>query len=155
MQLYLVQHGDAVAKEIDPSRPLSDAGRRDVAAIADLLASMKVRPEKIFHSGKVRAVETAELLAAEIAPGMAIEAMDGLGPKDPVEPVTRIAGDWTSDVMLVGHLPFMARLVASLVAANPKLTVASFIPGTVVCIERDGEGHFAIAWMVRPEIAAA
>jgi impB/mucB/samB family len=28
--VYLVQYGDAVPKEVDPDRPLSDTGRRDI-----------------------------------------------------------------------------------------------------------------------------
>ena len=155
MRLYLVQHGDAVPKQTDPRRPLSQAGERDAAAIARLLAAVGVRPERIFHSGKLRAFENAQLLAATLAPGTAIEAMAGLNPNDPVEPVARAVKDWSSDTMLVGHLPFMAKLVASLVAGDPELKVAAFVPGTVVCLERAEEGHLAIAWMVRPEMAAA
>jgi len=155
MRLYLVQHGDAVPKQTDPRRPLSETGRRDIAAIVRLLATVGIRPERIFHSGKLRAFETAKLLATTLAPGAAIEVMTGLNPKDPVEPVARAVEDWTSDTLLVGHLPFMAKLAASLVARNPKLAVTAFVPGTVVCLERDEEGNLAIAWMVRPEIAAA
>src|SRR5688572_29245639 len=37
MRLYLVQHGEAVPEQVDPQRPLSEAGRRDVQAMARLL----------------------------------------------------------------------------------------------------------------------
>lgn len=154
MRLYLMQHGDAVPKQTDPRRPLSETGRRDVAAISRLLAGAGVRPERVFHSGKLRALETAETLAAALGSGITVDAMTGLNPKDPVEPVARAVEDWTADTMLVGHLPFMAKLVASLVAGNPKLAITAFVPGTVVCLERDEEGSLAIAWMARPEIAA-
>ena len=34
MRVYLVQHGDAVPERLDPERPLSAVGRREVHAVA-------------------------------------------------------------------------------------------------------------------------
>jgi phosphohistidine phosphatase len=153
MRLYLVQHGDAVPEQLDPERPLSAAGRREVEAVACLLASKGTRAVRVAHSGKLRARQTAELLAAALAPGMVPEIMTGLNPNDPVEPVARRIADWTSDVMLVGHLPFMGKLVAGLVAGDERKPVAAFVPGTVVCLQQDEAGDWVIALMVRPELA--
>ena len=75
--------------------------------------------------------------------------MTGLNPNDPVEPMART----TSDVMLVGHLPFMGKLVARLVAGDERKPVAAFVPGTVVRLERGDADHWAITWMVRPQLA--
>jgi phosphohistidine phosphatase len=88
MRLYLVQHGDAVPEQDDPQRPLSAMGRRQVDAIARWLASAGVRPERTIHSGKLRAQQTAELLATALGGG--VETVAGLSPNDPVEPA---AGD--------------------------------------------------------------
>ena len=55
MRLYLVQHGDAVPEQLDPERPLSAAGRREVEAVARLLASTGARTVRVAHSGKLRA----------------------------------------------------------------------------------------------------
>jgi phosphohistidine phosphatase len=55
--------------------------------------------------------------------------------------------------MLVGHLPFMGKLVARLVAGDERKPVAAFVPGTVVCLEQGETGHWAVRWMARPEIA--
>jgi phosphohistidine phosphatase len=136
MRLYLVQHGDALPEQTDSERPLSARGRRDVEAVARLLASNAVRAERVAHSGKLRARQTAELLATALGPGVVLEAMAGLNPNDPVEPVTRSIAEWTSDAMLVGHLPFMGTLVAHLVVGDERKLVAAFVPGTVVCLER-------------------
>ena len=64
MRLYLVQHGDALPEQVDPERPLSAEGRRDVEAVARLLASAGTRAVRVAHSGKLRAQQTAEVLAA-------------------------------------------------------------------------------------------
>ena len=153
MRLYLVQHGDAVPEQLDPERPLSAAGRREVEAVARLLAGTGTRAVRVAHSGKLRAQQTAELLATALAPGMVPDIMPGLNPNDPVEPVARTIADWTSDVMLVGHLPFMGKLVARLVAGDERRPVAAFVPGMVVCLEQAEAGDWIIAWMVRPELA--
>src|SRR5918999_3869936 len=146
MRLYLVQHGDAVPEQVHAERPLSAAGRRDVEAVARLLASKGMRAERVAHSGKLRARQTAELLTAALAPGIAPEIMAGLNPNDPVEPLARTISDWTSDMMLVGHLPFMRKLVARLVAGDERTLVAAFVPGTVVSLEQGEAGHWAITW---------
>jgi phosphohistidine phosphatase len=152
MRLHLVQHGDAAPEAADPARPLSARGRREVAAVARLLAAAGVRPARILHSGKLRAADTAALLAAGLAPGLAPEAVTGLNPSDPVEPWVGTIGGWAAEGMLVGHLPFMGRLAARLVAGDERRPVVAFTPGAVACLER-GEGVWAIAWMLRPELA--
>ena len=52
--------------------------------------------------------------------------------------------------MFVGHLPFVGKLVAHLIAGNENIGVVSFTPGTVVCLERDGNDIWSVAWEVRP-----
>lgn len=66
MKLYLVQHGEASAKTVDPERPLTELGRTDVEQLARFLGEAGVRIERVMHSGKLRAVQTAECLAAGI-----------------------------------------------------------------------------------------
>ena len=60
MRLYLVQHGDALAKDLDPQRPLTVKGKRDVARLGEELVRSKLAVERIFHSGKQLAKESAE-----------------------------------------------------------------------------------------------
>ena len=102
MRLYLVQHGDAVPEQVDPQRPLSAAGRREVEAIGRLLASAGVRSTRVVHSGKLRAEQTAELLAMACAPDHGVEASAGLSPNDPVKPVARTIASWPMDTMARG-----------------------------------------------------
>ena len=154
MKLYLVQHAEAVAKDMDADRPLSDTGRADVERLAALLGRHEVAPVRIVHSGKTRARQTAEILAAKLAGTQVIEAAAGLAPGDPVEPWIEEAGGRDEDIMLVGHLPFMGRLVSGLVSRQPSATVVDYRPGSIVCLERDGAGGWVITWMLRPELVA-
>jgi phosphohistidine phosphatase len=106
----------------------------------------------IVHSGKARAKQTAEILAG--ASRGRIEALSGLDPKDPPEPIAREAEDWKDDVMLVGHLPFMGRLASRLVTKSDDRDIVTFRPGSLVCLERTGEGSWTLIWMIRPELLA-
>ena len=153
MRLYLVQHGDSVPEQADPQRPLSAAGRRQVEAIARLLASAGVRPARTAHSGKLRAQQTAELLAKACSPDHGVEAAAGLSPNDPVKPVARMVASLSADTMLVGHLPFMARLAGRLVTGDEHVEVVAFVPGTVLCLEPAADDRWRVVWMVRPGLA--
>ena len=152
MRLYLVQHGEAVSKAIDPDRPLSERGRGDVERVAGLLERAGLQVEQTIHSGKTRARQTAEILAAVLSPDRSPSARSGLDPKDPVTPVMEQIEDFSDDTMLVGHLPFMARLATLLVTEDEERTVVAFQPGSVVCLEKDESDGWRMLWMVRPEL---
>ncbi|MDJ0848388.1 MAG: histidine phosphatase family protein [Myxococcota bacterium] len=61
MRVYLVQHGLAKSKDLDPARPLTDAGRDEAERVARAVAAAGVDPALILHSGKSRAEQTAEI----------------------------------------------------------------------------------------------
>jgi phosphohistidine phosphatase len=152
MRLYLVQHGEAVPEDVDPTRPLSPSGQEDVARMADFLAAAGVGIGKVVHSGKRRAEQTAVMLAAALAPGSTPESRADLNPNDSTDSVAREAAAWDQDVMLIGHLPFMAKLASRLIAGGEDAGVVAFQPGSVLCLERTDQRRWAIAWMMRPEL---
>ena len=150
MKVYLVQHGEPVPKETDPERPLTEKGRADVQKAARFLAMSQVKVPEAWHSGKTRARETAEILAAAVEAEVSKAA--GLAPLDPVSPVRDKIEGRTEDLMLVGHLPFMARLASLLVLDSELQEIVAFRQGGVVCIERSGDGSWRVAWMVVPDL---
>ncbi len=152
MRLYLVQHGEALSKDLDPARPLSEAGTRDVQDLANFLAATGLRVDKVTHSGKRRAEQTAEILAAALALPGALAAEAGLAPNDPVDAFARAAGAWQEDRLVVGHLPFMDRALSLLTAGRDEAGIAAFRPGSIAGLERDAAGGWSLAWMLRPEL---
>jgi phosphohistidine phosphatase len=154
MKLYLVQHGAALAKEVDPARPLSEPGRRDVQAVANFLSGAGIRVERVWHSGKSRAEQTAQLLAKAVLPRGRIEQVGGIGPNDEVAGFVSDADVWEQDTLVVGHLPFLSRLVAWLVAGDPEHELVGFLPGSVVCLERCDVDRWILLWMLRPDLLA-
>ncbi len=152
MKLYLVQHGEALAKEVDADRPLSDRGRQDVELLARFLGGRGIRVSCVLHSGKTRALQTADLLTAVVAPGVAAEPCAGLAPNDPTDTFAQMLPDWRDDTMIIGHLPFMERLVTRLVTGSDEGTTVAYRPGSLVCLEYDANDAWKIAWMLRPEL---
>lgn len=154
MRLYLVQHGKACSKDVDPERPLTPSGRREAGQMAGFLNRAGVQVQRVVHSGKLRAVQTAELLAAGLGCGTSPEARDGIKPNDDPGAIDWERETAQGDVLVTGHLPFLGRLLALLVTGQDEPPLVAYRPGTVVCLERDQEGDWAIAWMVRPELLA-
>ena len=62
------------------------------------------------------------------------------------------SGAWDHDTLVVGHLPFMGRLVAHLVVDDRDRSLVAFRPGSMVCLERNDDGHWVIDCMIRPEL---
>jgi phosphohistidine phosphatase len=152
MKIYLVQHGEACAKEVDPDRPLTDQGKADIERLAAFLKRAGIQVERVIHSGKLRAAQTAERLAHAIAAGVELESCTLINPND--NPKTF---DWQSDsrgrdTLVVGHLPFMARLVSHLLIEDENRLITAWQPGSIVCLQREDAGSWRINWMIRPEL---
>jgi phosphohistidine phosphatase len=152
MRLYLLQHGDAVPEATNRERPLSDKGRLDIKRLARFVGWSAFRAGRILHSGKLRARQSAVLLASEMGEGAAPEEMAGLNPGDPVEPVAAQAAAWQENTLLVAHMPFLGRLAGLLLCGDPERPLAAFQPGSMLCLERDDSGRWSIAWMLRPDL---
>ena len=155
MKLYIVQHGEALSKEVDPERALSEQGTRDVDRLSDWLAGAGVRVGRAVHSGKTRARQSAELLASRLCPGVEATLEPGLAPLDPVEPVAERIEELDHDLLIAGHQPFVGKLASVLLAGADDVVTLGFAPATTVCMERDEAGAWSLAWMVRPELLSA
>lgn len=153
MNVYLVQHAEAMPKEADPDRPLSQRGRRDTQQVAAMAARMGVEVSQIRHSGKLRAQQTAHILGEALSPREGVVAIKGLGPLDEVDPVANDLDVASEPVMLVGHLPFMARLIGELVAGDPDEAVVAVQKAAIVCLS-DTEETWQVRWILTPEMAA-
>jgi len=152
MKLYLVQHGEAVSEEVDIQRPLSSKGRLDVRKVADFLRRARLKVQLIWHSGKVRALQTAEILGEALSIEGSVIMRKGLAPLDPVEEVENELREREEDLMIVGHLPFLGKLVSRLVIGSGSPNLVTFQHGAVVCLERLETKSWYIRWMVIPEL---
>lgn len=147
--LFLVQHGKAKSKDEDPQRPLNLQGRRETERIAELAAKLDLDIQEIRHSGKTRAEETAVIFGRALGLMGQVTAVDGLNPTDDVRPIVdELAGE-KMPIMLVGHLPFMLRLVGQLVHRDPEKSPVEFRNSGIVCLVSDTEG-WKVGWQLNP-----
>lgn len=149
MNLYILQHGEAVAKEIDPERPLSEQGIRDIRILALHMQNMGVQLGNVFHSGKLRAEQSARLVAETISPGIQPLQTEGLNPND--DP-TVIIGDieqMNENILIASHMPFVSRLCSTLLTGKADAEFAS-MPGTLFCLEK-ADSKWRLVYMLRPD----
>jgi phosphohistidine phosphatase len=114
MWLYLVHHGEAVVADLDARRPLSPAGVQAVEQLAEQAASRGVKPAVIWHSGKLRARQTAEAFWRSCNPLAEFVAVRGLQPGDIPQMLRDSVLGESRDVMAVGHMPHLARALSLL-----------------------------------------
>ncbi|MGH9373254.1 MAG: SixA phosphatase family protein [Vicinamibacterales bacterium] len=132
--LFLVHHADAVDALVDPQRPLSEAGRQHAEQLASRAQARGVKPTVIWHSGKLRARQTAEPFWRLCNPLAEFAATRGLQPGDPPEWIRTVLESDPRDVMLVGHMPHIARLLHLLTEADA--SAPGFPAHGLVALER-------------------
>jgi phosphohistidine phosphatase len=150
MYLYLVQHAEAISKDIDPSRGLSEKGIDDIKRVSQYITGMDMGVHDIFHSGKKRALQTAQILAAHLKIEDRVTEADGLSPMDEPEVWFSKITALNINVMLVGHLPHMAKLASLVLCGNKDNKAVNFEMGCIVCLRMDDEQHWSTDWIVKP-----
>lgn len=152
MRLYLVQHAKATAKEDAPERPLTQLGRQEATKIAGFLAPLALKVDQLWHSGKLRAEQTAEIYAGVLTVADGPAARDGLAPNDNVRMRRDELAVTSGDTMIVGHMPFVSRLATMLLTGYESPPVVSFVNAGIVCLERTDDGRWQLAWSITPNL---
>lgn len=145
MTLFLVHHGDASGPDVDTRRPLSPKGQAQAARAARDAAARGAKPAVIWHSGKLRARQTAEAFWRACNPFAEFSATRDLQPDDPPEWMRdRLRGE-TRDVLIAGHFPFLPRLLGALLAPGGD-RIADFPPHGVVAVMKDDSDDAGETW---------
>ena len=114
--------------------------------LAQKAAERGVKPAVIWHSGKLRARQTAEAFWRRCNPLSTISAARGLQPTDSTSWIVDIVAGETRDILLAGHFPHLPQLLAHLLTGNP--APASFPPHGMVALEELG-GRWIEAWRLQ------
>jgi phosphohistidine phosphatase len=152
MAIYLVQHGKSLPKEVDPEKGLSAEGLAEVRRMAEVAKGYRVMVSQILHSGKKRSLQTAEGFALALNPARGVCEIDGIDPLDDVTPfASRL--DFASNQMIVGHLPFLERLVSCLITGSINTPVFKLQNGGILCLDKDpNKAAVVIKWSLMPHI---
>lgn len=146
VQVFLVRHAEAVdeTRELrDPHRHLTEHGRAQARALGDRLRWHDCEPTHVFTSPLVRAVQTAELLAAGLQCTHAVTALPALAPGEDARAVIAALqplGD--ACIVLVGHEPGLSAVGALLVGASDFTALGKAEAARIV----EGELRWRFAW---------
>jgi phosphohistidine phosphatase len=139
VRVFLVHHGEAMAPDVDPRRPLTPWGRQHVEHLAADAAARGAKPAIVWHSGKLRARQTAEAFWRACNALAEFSATKDLQPADPPGWMRdRLRGE-SGDVLIAGHFPHLPKLLASLVG-EPDGSPGAFPPHGIVALETTDDG---------------
>ena len=156
MKIYCVRHGEAEPTETNSERSLTAKGRREVECLVNYLASRDMNISHVLHSSKLRAKQTAEIFSKGLAPDDITECECILDEDANVGQLMDMIPSWTDDTLIVGHLPFMPKLISGLVIGDPdNYPIVNYPPSTIVCLEHFHEKRWIINWILHPELVGA
>jgi len=148
MNLYLVRHGSYTSEDVNISSPLSAEGKADIARLASYFSKIELSIPTLYHSTKLRAQQTAKILADALNQGQC-QLLEGLEPNAPIQPILKMINTQTEDLMLVGHLPFLAKLTAKLLSLDEDTPLIDYQPGSAACLSNNN-GLWTISWVLNP-----
>ena len=156
MEIYLLRHAHAGNPDQwagdDAERPLSAKGRKQAERLGRFLAERGFRPDAVVASPKVRAYQTAELVAAPLK--ARVETDQRLAGFLDVALLAEVVEDAGGDrVMLVGHDPDFSELAAALAGAQ-HLPLKKGMLARIDVTPPMREGSGLLRWLVPPDLLA-
>ncbi len=155
MEIYLVRHGAAYTKEEDPERHLNNDGVNQCHLTGRALKKLDITFDLIVSSPKVRARQTAEIIAEEVGySNNDIKVTEKLEPTAAPKDTLSYLNDFTDTkrIMLAGHLPLLGHLASELLSNTSQISL-HFEPGAV-CQINIGQPHSHTGdfrWFLAPE----
>ncbi len=151
MRIYLTRHCDAVHPLADGTRPLSERGLDQARRLAAWMPRAIGAVHEVRHSGVLRAEQTAAILAEAARPEAGVRAVAGLTPGDSAEAAVESLRWETQPLLVVTHLPIVARIAALLLGTSAHSQPLAFHTGTIAAF--DGSGmSWSLDWLVNPEL---
>jgi len=131
MMLSLLRHGIAVARgssgdEDDAERSLTAKGERRMRRSAEGMLALGLTYDLILSSPYLRARQTADIVAQTLKTAEGIHLSDTLTPAgSPRQLLVALHTDYRErqEVLLVGHEPYLSRLISTLLTGGPNLSV--------------------------------
>jgi phosphohistidine phosphatase len=131
MRLSLLRHGIAVERgssgdEDDGERSLTAKGERRLRRSAEGMLALGLTYDLILSSSYLRARQTADIVAQILKAAVGVHVSDALTPAGrPRQLIESLHTDYheRQHVLLVGHEPYLSRLISTLLTGGPNLPV--------------------------------
>jgi len=153
MRLYFIRHGKASnMADTDHARPLTEVGVERTQLIARVLLRLEVAPVRIVASPRVRAQQTAEIIAQTLV--LSFETSDLVNYEFDLSAVSELISGLKpdSEVVFVGHNPSMSEVVQEMTGATLSLKTSA-----VACVDVTPPGLTLarLHWLLTPRLAGA
>lgn len=158
MTVYFLRHASAGKKMLnaqkDERRPLDEEGVLQARYIGRMLTTLDVQVECIISSPLKRALQTASLVANELAFENPVHTEDALRPEGTFEQFQEMLADYRKyeAVIVVGHNPSFTMFFSKTISETTGAAQVEFKKGAVAKVEMRGRSG-ALHWMVTPKIA--
>ncbi|HXV22524.1 MAG TPA: histidine phosphatase family protein [Desulfuromonadales bacterium] len=126
MQLYLMQHGQAVPETEHPEQPLSREGVAQIQTSAAVMKKLGIAPDLIVCSPKKRSRQSAALVAEGVNyPYSDILETEAIKPAAPADDTLSFLrqNPACASVLIVGHLPSLTRIASLLLGGDTSVRV--------------------------------
>lgn len=149
MELFVIRHAIAEDGDDDDARPLSKEGARRFREVVRLLRRLDVSLERVLHSPKLRASQTAELLNAIVDGPFEVTSLLAQ------PPAPALLGLFQGgSVGVVGHEPHLSALVSWLIAGGPTGAAIELKKGAVAHLRGEPRpGGMRLLALLPPKIA--
>lgn len=164
MELYLIRHADAGPRPDprypdDRDRPLSPSGKSDMKRVASGMKRCGIELDAIFHSGLIRARQTAEIVAKRYRLSTSrLRVLTALEPeRPPARAIAALKKLRSFDrIAFVGHEPHLSTLAAALIAKNADGRIDLKKGGVCrVDVKRSAKGGGTLVALMTPKILKA
>ena len=160
MQLYIVRHGIAIDREDpkcppDPERYLTQEGMEKTRQVAKGVAEIGVAPDLLLTSPYVRALQTAEIFAAELDYSKnKISQTDLLLPgAEPLQLFRELAKDKDlSAVFVFGHAPHLDDVIATSLGSRHHISSLKKAGVALVELKRHVPPTGELIWLATPKL---
>jgi phosphohistidine phosphatase len=165
MDIFILRHGEAGKKlttgNKDSERPLTAAGQKEVAEIANSFKELEIRFDLIISSPLKRAHQTAAIVAKTLKKEKKMQDWNELKPEGNKQELYRKLSSSTqfkqySSVLIVGHEPYLTDMISDIIsdgkggsghivlkkAGLARIGITSFTPPNL---------HGELKWLLTPK----
>ena len=149
LKLYFMRHAEASDEAAnDAARPLTRRGQKRTQNAAHVLGKLGVNPSYIYASPRLRAQETAAIVAGILGKGVETRSECDFD-FSVVAVQNMITGfEYGTEVLFVGHNPSMSNVVSTLSGANVGMKKGAIARIDLMPPNMQGE----LVWLVTPKV---